>query len=114
MATRDIIESYHAAWTSGDLKRARRLLADDLDFQGAIETHKTGDGFLGGLTMFREQLYQDHTNLEQVFGDDTGFVLYDCTLKTGETLRCAEFFRVGDGKIQQIRLVFDTAKVPHP
>lgn len=114
MTTRDIISRYHDAWTSGDLKAARAVLADDLDFQGAVETHTSADGFLGGLGMFCEHLYVSCEDLELVVDGDSGFKLYDCKLKTGDTLRCAEHFHVSGGKIDRIRLVFDTAKIPAP
>ena len=33
MDTKQIVTSYHNAWTSGDVAKARVYLADDLDFQ---------------------------------------------------------------------------------
>ena len=114
MSTQDTIRGYTKAWTSGDMKATRRFLADDVDFQGSMETHKTADGFMGGLTMFREGLFADHTVLHELIDGNNGFLLYDCALKTGATLRCAEYFETAGDKITRIRLVFDTANIPKP
>ena len=37
MEARQVVTSYHNAWTSGDMAAARVYLADDLDFQGITE-----------------------------------------------------------------------------
>jgi ketosteroid isomerase-like protein len=112
VTTRDIIHGYTDAWTRGDLNAARGFLADDVDFEGSMETHRTADGFIGGLGHFRRELFADHTVLHDVVQDDKAFLLYDCALKTGASLRCAEYFEVAAGKIRKIRLVFDTGKLP--
>lgn len=111
---KNIIEGYRNAWTSGDLAAARSFLADDLDFQGAVERHDSADGFLGGLTMFREGLYKDYREISAIYDGNESVHVYDCGLVTGEDLRCAEHFVVDGGKITQIHLVFDTAKIPPP
>jgi hypothetical protein len=36
MNARQLIETYHNAWTTGDFVTARRCLSDDLDFKGSI------------------------------------------------------------------------------
>ena len=38
MNARQLIETYHDAWTTGDFVTARRCLADDVDFKGSIDT----------------------------------------------------------------------------
>ena len=108
MSTRETIEGYMKAWTAKDFDATRALLADDIDFQGSMEKHATADGFMGGLKMFVNGMYADHTLVEQLWGDDSAFLLYDCTLKNGGTMRCSEFLQVADGKITKIRLTFDT------
>lgn len=42
----NIVARYHRAWTSGNLDGARALLADDLDFQGSIDTSSRADDFM--------------------------------------------------------------------
>ncbi len=112
MTTQEIIDGYTSAWTSGDMVATRAFLADDLDFEGSLETHHSAESFIPGLTMFREHLFAGHSELQRVVEGDSGFLLYDCKLNTGATLRCAEFFETAGGKITRIRLVFDTSRMP--
>lgn len=106
-AVREVVDGYTRAWTSKDYDGVRKLLADDLDFQGSMEQHNSAEGFLGGLKMFAENMYQSHTVLESIYGEERAFLLYDCVLANG-TLRCSEYFQLADGKIEKIRLTFDT------
>ncbi len=112
MSTKQVIDGYTRAWTSADFVATRTFLADDLDFQGSLQTHVSADGFLEGLKMFREHVFDSHAVLHEVITGNEGFVLYDCALKSGAKLRCAEHFIVAGDKIKQIRLVFDTAQMP--
>lgn len=106
-AVREVVDGYTQAWTSKDYDAVRKFLADDLDFQGSLEQHTSAEGFMGGLKMFAEKMYKDHTILEAIYSDDRAFLLYDCTLANG-SLRCSEYFHLEDGKIKKIRLTFDT------
>ena len=114
MSNREIIDGYTKAWIAADYDKVRSLLADDLDFQGSMEKHTSADAFMGGLKMFRDQMFESFHPLVRVDGQDTAFKLYDCGLKNGVMMRCAEYFKVEDGKIKTIRLVFDTAVLAPP
>ena len=105
--TKQIVTNYHNAWTSGDMKKARAYLADDLDFQGSIDTFRRADDFIASLAMFQKMLQT--VNLIQSFFSESGAaLLYDCdTMSPAGVIRTAEFFTVKDGKIKSIRLVFD-------
>ena len=106
MDTKQIVTNYHNAWTSGDMKKARAYLADDLDFQGSIDTFRRADDFIASLAMFQKMLQT--VNLIQSFFSESGAaLLYDCdTMSPAGVIRTAEFFTVKDGKIKSIRLVF--------
>lgn len=54
MDTKKVVTQYHDAWTSGDMEAARDCLADDLDFQGSIDTFQRADDFLAALTLFQK------------------------------------------------------------
>ena len=47
--------------------------------------------------------------LQHVDSGDQAAVLYDAELPQG-TMRFAEFFRVGEGRIQSIKLLYDAAQ----
>ena len=107
MSAANLIRKYHEAWTQCDMSTARSCLADDLDFQGPIDTFTNADEFIATLTGFARMLTR--VDLRQEFyTDDAAALLYDCvTNSPAGTIRTAEFFWLRDGKIATIRLVFD-------
>jgi hypothetical protein len=111
MDTKQVVTNYYNAWTGGDMKKARAFLADDLDFQGSIETYSRADDFIASLAMFQKMLQK--VNLIQSFFSESGAaLLYDCdTMSPAGVIRTAEFFTVTDGKIKSIRLVFDATEL---
>jgi hypothetical protein len=111
MDTKQDVMNYHNAWTSGDMEAARVCLADDLDFQGSIDTFKSADDFIVALTMFQKMLNKVDL-LQSFFSDSGAALLYECdTMSPAGVLRTAEFFTVIDGKIKSIRLVFDATEL---
>ena len=111
MDTRQLIESYHHAWTTGDITGARGCLADDLDFRGSIDTFSKADDFVAALAQFQCML-RSVTVLESFFSDAGAALLYDCdTASPAGIIRTAEFFTVRNGKIREIRLVFDATEL---
>ncbi len=111
MNTRQLIETYHQAWTSGDIAKARGCLADDLDFQGSIQTFRKADDFAAALAQFQSML-RGVTLLESQFSESGAALLYDCdTVSPAGVIRTAEFFTVQDGKITKIKLVFDATEL---
>jgi hypothetical protein len=111
MDTKQVVTNYHNAWIGGDMKKARTYLADDLDFQGSIDTFSRADDFIGALTMFKAMLQR--VNLIQSFFSESGAaLLYDCsTMSPAGVIRTAEFFTVANDKIKSIRLVFDATEL---
>ena len=111
MDTKQVVSNYHNAWTSGDMKAARVCLADDLDFQGSIDTFCRADDFIAALTMFQKMI-QKITLIQSFFSEIAAALLYDCdTMSPAGVIRTSEFFTVTDGKIKSIRLVFDATEL---
>jgi len=111
MSARQLIETYHKAWTSGDFDTARRCLADDLDFRGSIDAFHRADDFIGALKGFQGML-RGVTLLNGLFDGDGAALLYDCDSATpAGVIRTAEFFTTKNGKISGIRLVFDATEL---
>ena len=111
MNTRQLIETYHSAWTSGDFVAARACLADDLDFKGSIDSFHTADEFIAALRQFQGMLRQV-TLLQSLFEQESAALLYDCdTASPAGVIRSAEFFTAKGGKISAIRLVFDASEL---
>ena len=111
MSARHLIETYHAAWTTGDFAAARRCLADDLDFKGSIDTFRGADEFVRALKGFQGML-RGVTLIKALFEQDGAALLYDCDTATpAGVIRTAEFFSTSNGKISEIRLVFDASEL---
>src|SRR5215217_8548420 len=107
MSAANLIRNYHEAWTRHDMDSARSCLADDLDFQGPIDTFSSADDFIATLTGFAQMLTRVDL-LQEFYTDDAAALLYDCvTNSPAGTIRTAEFFGLRDGKIATIRLIFD-------
>jgi ketosteroid isomerase-like protein len=111
MNARQLIETYHQAWTTGDFDTARRCLADDLDFKGSIDSFSKADDFVGALKGFQGMLRRV-TLLKSLFEKEGAALLYDCDTATpAGVIRTAEFFATKNGKIAEIRLVFDASEL---
>ena len=104
---RTIVERYTKAWMGGNVDEARTYLADDLEFRGSIDQFDQADDFIAQLGRFVTMLTRVDM-LEAFYEGDRAALLYDCVTPTpAGTIRTAEFFRVADGKIVEIKLVFD-------
>lgn len=111
MRVRDTVRAYHESWTTGDLSQARSYLADDLDFQGPIDTFESADQYIPALAGFAGMLTRAEL-LQEFYGVDKAALLYDCVTESpAGTIRTAEFFHFQAGKIARIRLVFDATEL---
>ena len=111
MDARQLIETYHKAWTGGDFATAQGCLAIYLDFRGSIDSFTRAEDFLASLKRFQAML-RGVTVLRQVLDSEGGALLYDCdTASPAGVIRTAEFFTVRDGRIAEIRLVFDATEL---
>jgi hypothetical protein len=109
--SRQLIERYHQAWTNKDFDTARACLADNLDFKGSLDTLTSADALITELRQFTGML-RKVTMVKAVFEQDLAALLYDCDTPTpAGVIRTAEFFTVKNGKIAEIRLVFDATEM---
>lgn len=105
--TRQIVDAYSNAWMSGDMETARSYLADSLQFRGSIDQFDRADDLMVPLQQLSGMLTGTEI-LERFYDSDRAALLYDCFTPTpAGTIRTAEFFKLTDGKIAEIRLVFD-------
>ena len=107
MSDTNVVRKYHDSWTQRDMITARSCLADDLDFQGPMDSFTRTDEFIATLTGFAQMLARVDL-LQEFYADDAAALLYDCvTNSPAGTIRTAEFFSLRHSKIAGIRLVFD-------
>ena len=86
MDAKQVVTNYHNAWTVGDVQSARAYLADDLDFQGSIDTFRRADDFIIALTMFHKML-RGITLIQGIFSESDAALLYDCDTISPACLR---------------------------
>ena len=111
MNAKQTIEAYYEAWTRNNLTKARTLLDDNLTFSGSIDKFSNADDFMKELSLFTGMVKS--VKLVRSFFDENGGVqLYDIDTNTpAGTIRTAEFFSVTEGKIKDIKLVFDATQL---
>jgi ketosteroid isomerase-like protein len=101
-----VAEDFFDAWTSKDFEQARALLHDDLSFEGPIDSFSDADSYLASL----QQLSGIVTGVEKrkvfVDGDDV-CVIYDLKTAPVPSSRTCEWYRVRDGKVASVSVVFD-------
>jgi hypothetical protein len=101
-----VAENFFDAWTSKHFQRARELLQDDVSFEGPIDSFSDADTYLASL----QQLSGIVTGAEKlkVFVDGDDFcVIYDLKTAPVPSTRTCEWYRVRDGKVASVSVVFD-------
>src|SRR6266851_297775 len=113
--TTDVTEAYYATWQNGidsfDEAGLRGLLAADFVYEGPIAGRRPGvESFMQGLKAFVKTLQSLHMIAQVRAGNEAAF-LYDCDVsQPAGTFRFADFLRVGDGQIHEVKLVFDATE----
>ena len=101
-----VAESFFDAWTGKDFQRARELVLDDVSFEGPLDSFSDADSYVASL----QQLGAMITGAEKrkVFVDGDDFcVIYDLKTAPVPSTRTCEWYRVRDGKVASVSVVFD-------
>jgi ketosteroid isomerase-like protein len=101
-----VAEEFFDAWTGKDFDGARALLHDDVSFEGPIDSFTDADTYLASL----RQLSGIVTGADKlkVFADgDDVCVIYDLKTAPVPRSRTCEWYRVRDGRIASVSVVFD-------
>jgi hypothetical protein len=105
--TAEIVSSFQHALGQGDFAAARKLLADDLSFQGPFDCFRKPEPYLEALKKLHPIIKGVKVHKLFLDGDDA-CLLYDMETNTpAGTAFISEWFHVRDGKIASIRAVFD-------
>ena len=103
----EVVQRYHEAFGQGDVQTARSLLADDLYFKGPIDEFRSADDYVASLGKLAQIV--TGTDVQKVLADAEDVVtIYDLHTSTpAGTSPVAEWARVRNGKIAEIRVYFD-------
>ena len=106
---RSVGERYFDAWTSGDFDTARALVHNDLTFCGPFETFRRADEFFESLRRVGGGLLE-RAEKKRMFADGEDVcIIYDFVAhEPVGASPTVEWYRVRDGKIAEIQIVFDT------
>ncbi|MCC5578764.1 nuclear transport factor 2 family protein [Microtetraspora sp. AC03309] len=105
--TRQAVRGYHDARFRGDVPAAAAQLAETFAFQSPMMSSADAAGHLAGLPGFL-QIVTGVDMISELYGESEATLVYDVhTATPAGTQRTAEHFRLDDGKITSITLIFD-------
>lgn len=101
------MRQFTSAVAAGDIAKARAHLADDLHFKGPIDEFHRADDYLAALGRLAK-IVKGTENVHLFSEGDRVGVFYDLVTNTpAGTSATAELYEVKDGRITDIRAVFD-------
>ncbi len=111
-----IAEKYLAAFSAGDTKAINDLIGDSIVFDGPMMKIEGREPFMQAMTGLAKAWKSDHKHIRAIGNGEDAALLYDfvMTEPIKQTVRMTEWYRVRNGKIDEIRLLFDTAKFTPP
>jgi ketosteroid isomerase-like protein len=103
---RSVAATYFRAWQERDFVTLRRILADDVTFQGPLATLDNADDCVKGLQGMAEIL--DDVAVQHVFVDGPDVLTwFDLHTTVAPPAPTANWQHVEDGRITAIRVAFD-------
>jgi ketosteroid isomerase-like protein len=101
-----VADEFLDAWSHKHFERARSLLHDDVSFTGPIDSFSDAETYLASLRRLSDIV--TGTERRKVFVDgDEACVIYDLHTTAVPTARVCEWFRVREGRIASVSVVFD-------
>ena len=109
---KDVVDSYNRALAARDFAGARRLLADDLHFEGPIDKFQRADDYLKAITGLYGMVKGVEHQATLTEGDDVAvFYLLNTPVTKAPV---AEWYTVRGGKIVRLRAYFDARPFAQP
>lgn len=106
--THDTVKAFYASIDNEDFDALRRILADDLAFEGPVHRLDNADDFVA--TVKKMSMLTEGFNFKHLFVDgEHACCVFDLVTATpiGES-PVAEYFEVRDGRIAAIRAHYDS------
>lgn len=102
----ELVSQYFEAWRLGDIDRVRPLLADDVDFVGALGTARGAQEALAGLRGMFAMTKSVEVVHRWVDGADV-ITWFEMTTADAGPLPIVNWSHVTAGRIDRIRVTFD-------
>ncbi|MFF7019885.1 nuclear transport factor 2 family protein [Streptomyces klenkii] len=103
---RETAETYFTAWEAGDFDTLRGLLAENVDFVGALGTASGVEAALAGLKGLGQVLKKIDVKARVAEGDEV-ITWFDLCTNVAPPTPTANWMHVDDGKVTRIRVTFD-------
>ncbi|MFI6003675.1 nuclear transport factor 2 family protein [Streptomyces sp. NPDC051366] len=103
---RELAETYFTAWEAGDFDTLRGLLAENVDFVGALGTASGVAEALAGLEGLGQVLEKIDVKA-RVAEDGEVITWFDLYTNVAPPTPTANWMHVEDGKVSRIRVTFD-------
>jgi limonene-1,2-epoxide hydrolase len=102
----NVVQQFQQAVGKKDFQAARKLLHDNLEFRGPIDTFHKADDYLQAIQKLSAIV--EGVDILKLFEDGNDVSLF-CELKTkaAGTSFVAEWYKVNGGKIASLRVAFD-------
>jgi SnoaL-like domain len=105
--TREVVRAYHDAYCRGDVPAAGAQLADSFTFSSPIMAFDKPQQHVAALVRFVPFITRVDL-ISELYGEREATLVYDLhTSLPAGIQRCAEHFRVADGRISSIIIIFD-------
>lgn len=102
----ELAERYFDAWERGDEEGLRAVLAPHASFRGPLGSADDADGCVAGLLGMRRIL--ERVEVRARVADDRDVItFFDLHTRVAEPAPTANWSRVEDGRITEIRVTFD-------
>jgi hypothetical protein len=105
----DVVDFYVESWTGDDPGGVRRVIAPDADIEWNLDAPVDDEELVAVL--HRIAVFADSvTVVSRVASDDGAALVYDLAAPFG-TARMAEFLAVSEGRITEVRQVYDVVTI---
>jgi len=108
--TRQIVRAYHNAYCRGDVPAAAALLADRFSFSSPMMAFDTPQQHVAALVRF-VPFITGCDLISELYGAGEATLVYDLHVSLPPGIqRSAEHFRLRDGRISTIIIIFDATR----
>jgi hypothetical protein len=102
MIAREVVLSCVKAINEEDFKLAKQFVSDDLSFIGVLGSRQGADAYFSDMERMRLKY-----DVKKVFADGEDVCLFYDLAISGTTIFVSAWYRVEDGKIRSLKVVFD-------
>ena len=110
MDAKVLAQTYFESWKAEDFETFRSLIDDNVTFKGPMAEVKGVEEYVKGIQGMSKMI--DDIVVQKIFVDGADVITwFDIHTKDGKVLPTANWSHVTDGKIDRIRVAFDTRPI---